>query len=139
MQRGDAARAYAVYDRLARIPKGALAAVHDGELEKRRRNFELLRAALWSTKEERLLEGSKGVVPWQVPLFYGKKNVAVARALQKAGFESGVYHFDINRNMLAPRFVECVALPCNHRLSPKDIEQIIRIVHKTRRKSNRHE
>ena len=129
LQTGDAARAYVLYDRLAQISKGALASVNTGALEKRRRNFELLRAALWGRKEEKLLQDSE-VVPWQVPLFCGKNNAKVAQALQKAGLESGVYHFDINRNMLQPRFVECAALPCHHRLSEEDIGRIIGIVRK---------
>ena len=132
LRTGDAARAYALYDRLARMPEGALASVRKDALEKRRKNFALLRAALWSKKEERLLDGSE-VTPWMVPLFAGAANKKVAAALHKAGFESGVYHFDINRNMLAPRFVECVGLPCHSRLSKKDIERIARVVREARR------
>ena len=67
-----------------------------------------------------------------MPLFAGSSNKKIAAALQKAGFESGVYHFDINRNMLQPRFVECAALPCHQHLSQKDIQKIIRIVRRAK-------
>ncbi len=130
----EVARAYAVYDRLTKCPAAAKAVAlleyKKGAVEVRRRNFEMLRKAVWGTKEEKLMTNST-VVPWMVPLFCGAKNALVARALERAGFESGVYHFDVNRNMLNPRFVECVALPCHQALSVRDIERIIQIVRKT--------
>ena len=74
------------------------------------------------------------VVPWMVPLLCDSNNASVAAALRRAGFESGVYHFDFNRNMLKPRFVECVALPCHQRLHQKDIAKLIAVVRKALKK-----
>lgn len=131
----EVARAYALYDRLTICPVSAKAIAQreykSGAIEKRRRNFSVLREALWGMKEENLLENSE-VVPWMMPLFAGAKNKKIVAALQRAGFESGVYHFDINRNMLKPHFVECVALPCGDELSPSSLALVISIVRELR-------
>lgn len=127
----EVARAYAVYDRLSLCPSSAKTVAQQeykkGVIEHRRQNFALLRKALWGKKEERLLEDSE-VVPWMVPLLAGSANKRIAAALLRAGFESGVYHFDINRNMLKPKFIECVALPCSHTMSPRALSLVIEIV-----------
>lgn len=127
----EVARAYAVYDRLSRCPSSAKTVAqreyNKGVIEHRRQNFAVLRKALWGKKEEKLLEDSE-VVPWMVPLFAGSANKKIAAALLQAGFESGVYHFDVNRNMLKPKFIECVALPCSHTLSPRALLRVIDIV-----------
>lgn len=135
--KAEVGRAYAVYNLVAHCPRRALGAMRrallKGALERRRRNFERLRTALWGPEEERLLEDSE-VVPWMVPLFCGGRNVAVAQALEREGFEGGIYHFDVNRNMLKPRFVECIALPCHQGLSKRAIERVIQAVLSARRK-----
>lgn len=132
----EVARAYAVYDRLTLCPvkarTTALLEYKNGAVEKRRQNFSVLRKSLWGKDEEKLLEDSK-IVPWMTPLFCGAKNALTARALKREGFESGVYHFDVNRNMLKPRFVECVGLPCHQGLSERDIKRLIKVVRSARK------
>lgn len=127
----EVARAYAVYDRLTICPARAIITAQreykNGAIEKRRRNFSILRAALWGKREEKLLQDSE-VVPWMMPLFAGVANKKIAVALQRAGFESGVYHFDVNRNMLKPDFKECVAVPCHQSISQREVERIIDLV-----------
>ncbi len=127
----EVARAYAVYDRLTICPAPAKTTMRreygSGAVKKRRRNFGLVRGALWGKKEERLLQNSE-VTPWMAPLFAGAANSRIAAALIQAGFESGVYHFDVNRNMLKPHFVECVALPCHQRLTETVMNRMIGIV-----------
>ena len=124
----EIARNYAIYPELFSCPSYARKAVAkmlaSGALEKRQENFRLLREAFWGKAEERLLEDSE-VSPWVVPLFFGNKNKEVAAALRKRGIESGVYHFDVNRNMLAPNFVECVAVPCHQGVSSAVIGSMI--------------
>ena len=127
----EVARNYAIYPELFSCPPYAIRAVArelaSGALEKRQENFRLLREALWGKAQECLLENSE-VCPWVVPLFFGSKNRQVATALQKRGIESGVYHFDMNRNMLKPHFVECVAVPCHQGISDAVIGSMIDIV-----------
>ena len=127
----EVARAYAVYDRLIVCPSSAKEKTQSeykrGVVERRSRNFALLRKALWGKKEEKLMEGSN-VVPWMVPLFASSANKKIAEALGHAGYESGVYHFDVNRNMLRSNFRECVAVPCHQGLNDADLNKIIRII-----------
>lgn len=124
----DIARNYAIYSELFSCPRYAKRIVTkelaDGALQKRKENFQMLKNAFWSKNEERLLKDSD-VCPWVAPLFFGSKNKHVAATLQKCGIESGVYHFDINRNMLDPRFVECIAVPCHQGLSSAVIQSMI--------------
>ena len=127
----EVARNYAIYPELFSCPpyatKVVAATLASGALEKRRENFNLLREAFWGKTEERLLEGSE-VCPWVVPLFFGSKNKNVAAALQMRGIESGVYHFDVNRNMLKPHFVECVLVPCHQGLTGAVIQSMIHTI-----------
>lgn len=131
----EVARAYAVYDCLTACPVSAKVTARreykNGAIEKRRQNFSILRKALWGREEEKLLDNSE-VVPWMVPLFAGSANEKIAAALLQKGFESGVYHFDVNRNMLRPKFKECVALPCGDTMSPRALARVIDIVRKLR-------
>ena len=124
-------RAYALYNRLTVCPAPVKMIVEreykNGAIEKRRSNFAHIRAALWGKEEEKLIRNSE-VVPWMVPFFAGTANKRIAAALVHAGFESGVYYFDINRNMLNPHFVECVALPCHQKLSHAVILRMVGII-----------
>ena len=129
--RREVARNYAVYPELFSCPPYAKQAVarelSSGALEKRKKNFQMLREAFWGKDEKRLLEDSD-VCPWVVPLFLGMKNAKTAAALQAHGIESGVYHSDIARNMLRPHFVECVAVPCHQGVSATVIQSMIRTI-----------
>lgn len=124
-------RNYAVYPELSACPPYAVKAVAKelaaGALEIRKEHFARLQSAFWGRAEARLLRDSE-VSPWAVPLFFGSNNHKVAAALQGHGIESGVYHFDVNRNMLRPKFVECVPVPCHQGLSGAVIERMIGII-----------
>ncbi len=125
-------RTYAIYHRIFNCPQYSLQ-VTDKELKsnalgKRKENFEVLRKKFWGKEEEKLLENSD-VCPWVTPLFFGEsKNRKVAHALLEQGIESGVYKFDVNRNMLRPNFKECVPVPCHQGLGDAEINKIIDII-----------
>ena len=122
-------RAYAVYHRVFNCPPYALQVaakeLASDALEKRKENFDALRNEFWGKEEKKLLADSD-VCPWVTPLFFGKsKNRKVAHALSGCGIESGVYNFDINRNMLKPDFRECVPVPCHQGLGSTGLGKII--------------
>jgi hypothetical protein len=50
--------------------------------------------------------------------------------LTKNKIESGIYNFDVNRNLLNPDFKECVILPCHQGISSDDINKIINLIKK---------
>ena len=68
------------------------------------------------------------VLPWALPVTLGwpfKDLMKVALRLQDIGVESGVYHFDTNCNLLNPKFIECVLVPCHHQISDSKLAQIV--------------
>ncbi|KKW27877.1 MAG: AtaP4 protein [Candidatus Kaiserbacteria bacterium GW2011_GWB1_52_6] len=122
---------YAMYPNLGGcVPKALYIArysVAGGALQKRKQNVERLRRELQPTDEFDLFE--EGVIPWVVPIFFEKEMMRrVVKALAAVGVETGIYHFDINRNILAPDYRECVALPCHDGISEKEISRMIDIV-----------
>ena len=68
-------------------------------------------------------------MPWVFPLFLKRRyRDLVVKSLIENDIESGVYHFDINRNILKPDFRKCVPIPCHQGISEDDIGRIIEIV-----------
>ena len=119
---------YAMYPTLGGCVQKALdiarGSIAGGALQRRKENVEHLRRELQPVDEFDLFE--EGVIPWVVPLFFKKERMQrIVKALSAKGVETGIYHFDVNRNMLAPDYRECVALPCHHGISEKKISQII--------------
>lgn len=130
----DLERNYIVYDRILKCPAHSLAVareeVHAKALEKRGVHYELYKKAFGDEKYLSQLS-KENVAPWVVPLFFDEDRCAkVAVRLKQAGIESGVYHFDVNRNMLKPDFRLCVPVPCHQGMSEDDIARIIATVKK---------
>lgn len=123
------ARDYIVYGQVLACPPYALAATRqslaDGALEKRKKYYALYAEAFGDEPYLSALLKDR-VVPWVVPLFFTEERcVKVAAALQEKGVKTSVYHFDIHRNMLEPRFVPCVPVPCHQEMSEDDIRVIV--------------
>lgn len=126
-------RNYAVYDQLSACPMQSLDMVRknikDGALEKRRRNYELFRSAFARYDKYSLYAGD--ILPWAVPLFLKPSHARrVVKKLQAIGVETGLYHFDIRRNMLKPDYQICIGLPCHQGISENTVLKIIDIVAK---------
>lgn len=127
-------RNYAIYDKILRCDTYALGAVRqqlkEGALQKRQRNYRIFLEEFNRYGFAETLSAD-GIMPWIFPLFLKEKHrKKVAMSLTEKGIESGLYHFDINRNMLKPDFKECVAIPCHQGLSENNILRIIEIVKK---------
>ncbi|MDO8493065.1 MAG: DegT/DnrJ/EryC1/StrS family aminotransferase [bacterium] len=125
-------RDYAVYSKLLKCPEYSLAIsqqeVAGGAMLKRRAHYELYKKAFGGSKYLSDLI-KEDVVPWVVPLFFDEiKNKKVVSALRDAGIKTGVYHFDVNRNMFKPDFKECVPLPCHQGMTTEDVLKVIDIV-----------
>ncbi len=127
-------RNYAVYDKLSQCMHYSRAVVQqhvvEHTLEKRRKYFSWFVDAFGGYDFLELFPGDM-ITPWAVPLFFSKNvSVKVVQALQKNSIETGIYHFDVQRNMLNPEFKECVAVPCHQGLTEDEIERIITIIKK---------
>lgn len=117
---------YAIYDRLSKIPDTSLALVKSqilgGAFERRARIYETYRKELGA-----MVYYMPKILPWVVPLFLARK-ISLSVALRKAKIESGIYHFDINRNMFDPDFQICVSIPCHHQMTDNDVDKVIEVV-----------
>lgn len=70
-----------------------------------------------------------GVTPYIIPIYCSEdKNGKIIRALAKMGVETGLYHFDINRNLLSPKFVRCIRIPCHGGISDSKFNTIVELI-----------
>jgi len=77
----------------------------------------------------------EGITPYVIPIRCSEsKNKTLVRALHDKGIMTGLYYFDMNRNLLAPKFEQCVWIPCHSGISDKDFSEIIDTVIKTLKK-----
>ncbi|PIT86860.1 MAG: hypothetical protein COU33_00840 [Candidatus Magasanikbacteria bacterium CG10_big_fil_rev_8_21_14_0_10_43_6] len=125
-------RNYAVYDKLLKMPDVSRSIVEqeiaNGAIEVRRRNYNLVKEAFGALDYAEELF-SLDVIPWVIPLFFtegvGEK---VVKALRDKHIESGIYAFDINRNMIKPNFKHCVAIPCHQGVDSEMMSNMIHII-----------
>ena len=126
-------QSFGIYDRVrAPIPEAitiARTSIAGGALEKRKQHADLLRQE-FSKKDVYDLWG-EDVTPWVVPLFFGKTEAERAvDALTRHGVETGLFRFDVKRNMLDPEYKACVAIPCHDGINEKQMEGIVSIIRK---------
>ena len=73
----------------------------------------------------------EGITPYVIPIYCPEsKNEKLLRALRDKNIVTGLYHFDINRNMLSPKFIQCVWIPCHSGISDEKFNEIIELVYK---------
>lgn len=106
--------AYAGYPHSRRLEwSGRLCTIASsrGEMAARRRNYAAYRRLLSGVDEVQRLEAD--ATPYVLPLMLPKKETLekIAAALRGAGYDTGIYSFDANRNMFEARYVPCVWLP----------------------------
>lgn len=71
----------------------------------------------------------EGITPYAIPIYCSDtKNKALVRALRDKNITTGLYHFDINRNLLSPKFVQCVCIPCHRGISDRTFAAITDLV-----------
>ena len=120
--------AYAVGERAQRNPRFstriAVDEIASNALGRRARNYRLLLERFSTRGHFDGLE-AEGVYPYVAP-FFGPEDVLrrVAASLSQGGFESGVYHFDVNRNVFRPRFVKCAWVPVHQGLTLADMHAV---------------
>lgn len=74
----------------------------------------------------------EGITPYVIPVHCNDlKNEELVKNFRSMGFITGVYHFDMNRNLLNPKFEKCVWIPCHSGISDEDFLAITEMVVKT--------
>lgn len=75
---------------------------------------------------------SEGITPYVIPIICPEaKNRILLNKLSENKVVSGLYHFDVNRNLLSPKFVQCLWIPCHGGISEEKFRNITDIVIKT--------
>lgn len=70
-----------------------------------------------------------GITPYVIPIYSRDlNNENIIKKLHERGVITGLYRFDINRNMLSPKFVPCVWVPCHSRISDNIFSDITEII-----------
>ncbi|MDD5290976.1 MAG: DegT/DnrJ/EryC1/StrS family aminotransferase [Patescibacteria group bacterium] len=74
----------------------------------------------------------EGVTPYIMPIRCSEsKSEEVLRALQDRNIATGLYNFDINRNLLSPNFVPCIWVPCHSGISDEIFNNITDTIFKS--------
>jgi len=77
----------------------------------------------------------EGITPYVIPIHCAERQTEdVIKYLRARGFETGAYHFDINRNLLNPQFIKTVWIPCHGGISDEVFSEIIGLVLKSFKK-----
>ena len=102
--------------------------LREGQLEKRKRNYRFLLKQFESKSYFSGLE-REGVCPYVAPLFASEDRLKkISESLRANGFDSGVYSFDVNRNVFNPKFVRCAWVPIHQGLSLEQMGRISEII-----------
>lgn len=111
---------YALYGEAlkpSRLATGLFCAKIDGEIRVRQERYQYFRNKAAHLGICDHLEPD-GVTPFVIPIRCPEpKNKALLVSLRERGVITGLYHFDINRNLLEPKFVQCVWIPCHGGIS----------------------
>lgn len=93
--------------------------------EARRRNLAIFRDTFEEEAYPRRLEEESDVVPYVVPWLGPQEALpGVVTALERIGVETGIYHFDVNRDMSVPEYQKCVAVPVHQQINKQRMQEI---------------
>lgn len=75
------------------------------------------------------LPKTTNAIPYVVPFFKAEKELKkIVTLMQKHNIVTGIYHFDVNRNLLNPRFEKCIWIPIHQGLNDSDMHKICTLV-----------
>lgn len=122
---------YTVYDRNTRMNRVSMNLMFNelakGAIEKRRKNYFFL---LDNFKNYTFFQNlERDALPYVVPLITEEDKLQrINNGLNSAGFKTGLYHFDVNRNLLNPDFKKSVWVPIHQGLTINDMDRIRKII-----------
>lgn len=77
----------------------------------------------------------EGITPYVIPIHCAERQTEdVIKHLRARGFKTGAYHFDANRNLLDPKFIKTVWIPCHSGISDEVFSDITDLVLKSFKK-----
>jgi len=111
--------------KMSRVSKNIIAhQLKNKALNQRQLNYQRLLENFHNEPYFQHLE-TTGVIPFVVPLIAKKSFLMkIKNILDAHGYSTNIYHFDVNRNLFNPNFLECVWIPNHQGLSLNDIDKI---------------
>jgi len=96
------------------------------QIEIRKRNLAIFKSYFAGTPAyPKSMEDNSDIVPFFIPYFTDYDQCAcLIRALAEQGIESALYHFDVHRNMFAPRYAPSLIVPCHQGISKAQMHLI---------------
>lgn len=96
-----------------------------GKFDERKKNYDFLLNYFKDRPELFCGLEKEKVIPYIVPVFSDlEKMKMIAERLSKAGIYSGIYHFDVNRNILNPFYEKCVVIPIHQGIRREQMDLI---------------
>ncbi len=120
--------AYTIMDISLRIVNGQ---VKSGTWEQRKKNYNVI-LEYFSDQPEYFGDLEReGVIPYVVPLIDKEVNLKrMVDALYAHNVMTGIYHFDVNRNLLDPDYKKCLWIPVHQGINSESMERICEIIKK---------
>ncbi|MFH1890134.1 MAG: DegT/DnrJ/EryC1/StrS family aminotransferase [Candidatus Kuenenbacteria bacterium] len=70
-----------------------------------------------------------GITPYVIPIIVSQsKQQPILNGLNKMGVNTDIYNFDVNRNILDPKFVKTIWIPCHASISSDQFAHITRLI-----------
>lgn len=124
---------YAVYGDTLKPSTIAISGIHnkiEREIDVRKKRFQMVIQEMSNFGICDYVSDELEIAPYIIPLFCSEKNERICKLLHEEGISAGVYHFDVNRNLLSPKFVQCVWLPCHSHISDQSFFRMIELIKK---------
>ncbi len=96
----------------------------------RRKNLSIIKEYFSQNGYPSEIEENSEVTPFLVPYFHKDEDQAkqILVALSELNVETGVYHFDIARNLLQPEYRKCIPIPVHQSISENKMHRICRTI-----------
>jgi len=101
-----------------------------GAMLQRKKNYRFLLDYFEGKPEYYNILWHPGVVTPYIAPFFGTddKLKRIVSGMRQNGIVTGIYHFDVNRNLLNPKFEKCIWIPVHQGLNEKDMEKMCEII-----------
>ncbi|MEK7074335.1 MAG: DegT/DnrJ/EryC1/StrS family aminotransferase [Patescibacteria group bacterium] len=98
-------------------------------IARRRYIFETLKKQASPNYYPDHLEEGSDVIPLCMPIFFPEAKLSVAQEmLKKKNIKVDILHFDVNRNVLDPRYIKCLAFPCHQYVTEEELHHMCDVI-----------
>lgn len=96
---------------------------------RRRHCFRMLKQKAGEQYHPKALDEESDVVPLCVPIFFPEEKLRAAQEmLKEKNIIADILHFDVNRNMLNPRYKKCLAFPCHQYITDEELAYMCEVI-----------